>query len=278
MLNIHLLARCIGIRYACTVCKSPTSLWPNPLPYLTILSQSWTAMSSLDKYYVERLIKPVRLLFRDRHAYRVYQCSTKEELINCITSECDVDDSTLVISICQRNSWKPLGITEDMLEFIFSHYQIDSTVFGDIPSSFYQRGIAVEEGFCVPFTKATYNSCTEAGYTIRYPEFKKNEEDGEWVIRQTGVYHRFDTSTRRSIYILLNPTTDSKAQLKAQDCMAAFTTSTSDVSSNWLHRVVLSVYLPAWRQYIVAYERGFLNIVSAQSTTPLSAPMPTPDT
>lgn len=165
-----------------------------------------------------------------------------------------------------------------MLDLIFSHCQIDSNLFGDVPSSFYGRSGAVEEVFCVPFTLSFHGTCTgklacdadtcsllnqmmskEVAYTIRYPEFK--EQNGQWVIRQTGIYHRFDNSTGKSLYLLFNPTPNSTAHTNAIGFMASCAGSSTYASPVWLHQLVTSTYLPTWRQYIAAQERDFLRIV-----------------
>jgi hypothetical protein len=217
-------------------------------------------MSPWTECCVAKVVEPVRLLFRGPLGHQVHECFTVEELESCLTDTCNVDNSDLVISVCQKNSWRSLQISPHMLELIFSHYNIDQNAFGDIPCSFYERSIALEEGFCIPCTQSIKDTVTEVAYTTRYPEFK--EQGNEWVTRQTGIYHRFDASTGRSVYLLFSPTTNSKAHLEANEFLQACDAFETKPSPMWLHQIVASAYLPAWRQYLATQERDFLQIVS----------------
>ena len=103
---------------------------------------------------------------------------------------------------------------------------------------------------------------TEISYTIRYPQFK--ESQNKWAIRQSAVYHCYNTHTGQSVFILFSPMPNSLAERKARQ----YLDGGHAVMNNpfWLHEVVFSSYFPAWRQYIANLERQFLPIVCIHHT------------
>jgi hypothetical protein len=99
---------------------------------------------------------------------------------------------------------------------------------------------------------------------VKYPEYKESEE--KWVIRQTGVYQRYNTDTHKGLFILLSPTPSSKAHHKAEEWLRNYRQD-AEPEPFWLHNIVASTYFPAWRQYIVALELEFLPIVNSTFST-----------
>ncbi|EXF74621.1 hypothetical protein CFIO01_13436 [Colletotrichum fioriniae PJ7] len=180
------------------------------------------------------------------------------------------------ISICQRNSWRPLQITASMFELIMEKLSLNNSL-RDIVSCFYTRNMNVEEVFCMPYTERRKGSVVEASYTIRYPEYKPDEDT--WVIRQTGVYHRCDAASRQSLFIMVNPTPNSQASSRAIERLS--TSRSFGVGSEtetddpvWLHQLVFETYLPAWRFYIASMERQFLPLPPHKTSQPRE---PVPD-
>lgn len=58
-------------------------------------------------------------------------------------------------SICQKTSWAPLQISQQMLEAIVEQHDIDSS-FWQLPLSYfdhYKEGLDLEQAFCVPYTE-----------------------------------------------------------------------------------------------------------------------------
>uniref|UniRef100_A0A9P7QVZ0 CorA-like transporter domain-containing protein n=2 Tax=Colletotrichum scovillei TaxID=1209932 RepID=A0A9P7QVZ0_9PEZI len=162
------------------------------------------------------------------------------------------------ISICQRNSWRPLQITLPMFELIMEKLSLNNSL-RDIVSCFYTRNMNVEEVFCMPYTERRKGSVAEASYTIRYPEYKSEEDT--WVIRQTGVYHRCDAASRQSLFIMINPTPNSQASSRAMEWLSSSVAADPETETDdpvWLHKLVFETYLPAWRFYIASMERQFL--------------------
>lgn len=100
---------------------------------------------------------------------------------------------------------------------------------------------------------------TEISYTVRYPVFKTSEN--RWVLRQSGIYNRVNTETAQSLYVLVNPEANSKVHTQAQEFLRNYD-GDGPVDPFWLHKMLLSTYMPSWRQYIAWLERKLLPTVN----------------
>ncbi|KAJ6095507.1 Mg2+ transporter protein CorA-like/Zinc transport protein ZntB [Penicillium sp. IBT 16267x] len=159
-----------------------------------------------------------------------------------------------------------------MLDEIVNQHNINSA-FWQLPLSFFDRSqysLDLEQVFCVPYTESRTGSCIEISYTIRYPEYKAKVK--EWTIRQTGLYHRYDSATSQSTFILFNPTPRSKAFLKADELLR---NADSEVKTDpfWLHSLLFSTYLPAWRERILELERQFLPLANTTYAAFIDEPL-----
>ena len=92
------------------------------------------------------------------------------------------------------------------------------------------------------------------------------------MIRQSGVYHRFNAETHQSLFILLGPIPNSKGHQKAEEWLRSYH-GDSEREPFWLHNILASVYFPAWRQYIAALEREFLPIGNSTFSTYIEEPL-----
>lgn len=183
-----------------------------------------------------------------------------------------------------------------MLDLIVSKHGFGAS-FWDLPSCFYRRHRELEEIFCVPYNQCHNgpyigNHCptlparvfipdhhiyprvasnisspgvdhvqlircmVEIAYTIRYPEFKI--KDSKWVMRQTGIYHQYDTRTAQSIYALFSPEANSKVHQIAESSILHHM---KEKGPFWLHSVLFSTHNGSWRHYIAAQENKALPIV-----------------
>ncbi|CAI7592653.1 unnamed protein product [Penicillium crustosum] len=141
-----------------------------------------------------------------------------------------------------------------MLELLVAGHGIGPSFWG-VPSCFYRRTDDFEVVFCLPFTESCSGSVIEISYTLRYPEYKP--QGNTWVIRQTGIYHRYDKATSQSLFVLFNPTSQSKVHLDAENLLRNLCL---EVESDpfWLHRLLFATYFPTWRKYIAVQEHRFL--------------------
>ncbi|EED20719.1 conserved hypothetical protein [Talaromyces stipitatus ATCC 10500] len=154
-----------------------------------------------------------------------------------------------------------------MLQTLISEHGLDDHAarsVWELTSVFYTRNLKTEMVFCVPFTEYRDDDVIDIAYTIRYPEWKPMDE--EWTIRQTGVYHRLNTRTKQSLYIIFNPTPGSKLH-------KSLVLSPNDYSGEsrrslvWVHQKLFATYMPAWRYYIASLERRFLPIANTAAAT-----------
>lgn len=160
--------------------------------------------------------------------------------------------------ICQTNSYQPLQITEPMMRLISETYHISPEI-SRLQSCFYLRNKDFEETTCVPLTEIRNQRKHEFFYSLRYPEYKEDYET--WVIRQTGYYHLIDAETSSNLFIVFEPTADSKLQ---QDVQAQLQDRPSQVCEEplWLHRMFYRTYFSDWRGYILSIETRLLPLVS----------------
>ncbi|KAJ5512548.1 Mg2+ transporter protein CorA-like/Zinc transport protein ZntB [Penicillium fimorum] len=156
-----------------------------------------------------------------------------------------------------------------MLDLLVTGHGIGPS-FWAVPSCFYRRSDDLEGVYCLPFTETFSGSITEISYTLRYPEYKPQEK--KWVIRQSGIYHRYDKTSSQSLFVLFSPTPQSKAHLQAENLLRDLD---PEVESDpfWLHRVLFSEYFPAWREYIAVHERRFLPLAGSTIATFITGPL-----
>ncbi|KAJ5765989.1 uncharacterized protein N7511_003605 [Penicillium nucicola] len=142
-------------------------------------------------------------------------------------------------------------------------------------SCFYSRthrNADIDAVLCIPFTEASSGSITEILYTIKYPEYKENGD--KWVIRQTGVYQRYDSATSQSLCVLLSPTPQSKLQCEAMQWLSMSSNKAKvDVDPFWLHQLLFTAYFPAWRIYIMTMENKFLPVAKEALVTVIEEPL-----
>ncbi|KAL2867547.1 uncharacterized protein BJX67DRAFT_79635 [Aspergillus lucknowensis] len=227
------------------------------------------------EFFVNRVAHPLQLIESKPNG----QCN-QHEFKTFEALKAHFDDATKreytcrYISICQRNSHRPLEVTKSMLDLIVEEHRL-SDAFWDLTSCFYDRHEGVEEAFCLPCTESHDGETTEISYTIRYPEYKTDRERPErnsWVIRQSGIFHRFNTATSQSLFILLSPCPDSTAHKKAAEWLERH--KKLDVSDRfWLHDILLSIYLPPCRQYVASLEERFLSIANRTFATYIEEPL-----
>ena len=105
---------------------------------------------------------------------------------------------------------------------------------------------------------------------MKYPENNGRTDGADpWSIRQTGVYQSFDTATKTSIWILLNPREKTAAENRIKGLL-----NTQDGFSDprgqppLLGLIVLSMYLNNWRTYMAYYEKEELRMVSSITRFP----------
>ncbi|KAJ5685591.1 hypothetical protein N7455_010722 [Penicillium solitum] len=219
-------------------------------------------MTSFDNYCLDDPVEPVQVFevgqdttsFPTRASYQRSDLRTVEDTSSFLKNNQNSPYKCRLVSICQRTSRRQLQITKPMLDLLVAEHGIGPSFWG-VPSCFYRRTDDFEVVFCLPFTESCSSSVIEISYTLRYPEYKP--QGNTWVIRQTGIYHRYDKTTSQNLFVLFNPTPQSKVHSDAEDLLC---NSWSEVESDpfWLHRVLFATYFPTWRKYIAVQEHRFL--------------------
>ncbi|KAL9616721.1 MAG: hypothetical protein Q9160_008442 [Pyrenula sp. 1 TL-2023] len=140
-----------------------------------------------------------------------------------------------------------------------------------------------EQAYCVPWTLTR----SELFYTIRYAEPTPDRPAQPWVIRQTGIYHRFNLHPRsttpaphplkqtqtqthphpqkqpsQSLFILLSPHPNSLAQARILEHLNMNSGTRIREDPLGMHRVVLEGYLAGWRGYLATYEGRVLGVAN----------------
>ncbi|KAI2781624.1 hypothetical protein F4815DRAFT_69492 [Daldinia loculata] len=233
-------------------------------------------MSHISKCFVDQVVAPIRLIevlpqnqCDEEQATR--QISTAQEIEDYLNQSKPSNHSHRHLSICQRTSWSSLQITRGLLELFVSKHGISDS-FWDLPSCFYYRNDDVEINSCLPVTVNRIGSSIEVYYTIRYPELKPN--GGNWAIRQSGLYYRFDASTNQTVSVLFNPTPNSAAHQKIEDFLLGTNCGSRNFPIPWfIHEILFSVYFPAWREYLAFLERKLLPETSTTFATFIDEPL-----
>lgn len=101
-------------------------------------------------------------------------------------------------------------------------------------------------------------------FVLKYPE-NNGRTDGvdPWSNRQTGVYQSFDSRTKTSLWILLNPTSQSVADIRIKDLLSAGDDGFLHIQEKrpLVGLITLSTYILNWRAYMAFYEKEELRMV-----------------
>lgn len=97
----------------------------------------------------------------------------------------------------------------------------------------------------------------EISYTMKYPEYK--EKDKKWVIRQSGIFQRYDTESDNNLLVLFSPNPDSKVHRAAESYLCDNIVQDEPL---WLHKLLFEAHAHSWRGYIAMEESKLLPMVS----------------
>ncbi|KAJ5160877.1 uncharacterized protein N7482_007881 [Penicillium canariense] len=168
-----------------------------------------------------------------------------------------------VISVSQKNSWRPLNVTRQIFQEIIDITGASSEVL-EYPLAFCRKRVGVEEAFSsAPMFKSNDHSI-EIAYLMKYAFCKSLEDNLDpWVIRQTAVYQKYDTETNQSTWIFLNPTPDCVFQKRLATLLQIPRQVLAFKRQPLLiHNVLSGTFFPLWRDYLAYYERKVLTIAN----------------
>ncbi|BCS28536.1 uncharacterized protein APUU_70106A [Aspergillus puulaauensis] len=190
--------------------------------------------------------------------------SSLAELRGCRSLHIPRENGLRILSVNQPNSWRPLNVTGDMFREIVDIAGASSDLL-ELPLSFFQKSMAVEEGFSSsPVIRHNADSI-EIIYIMKYAFEKRVQEKGmdPWVLRQTGVYQKYELATKNSTWVLLHPT----ANCHFQSRLESFVQSPSQRSCLHrnpllIHNILFGSFMSAWRDYIKHLEGRMLPIAN----------------
>ncbi|KAL4876502.1 hypothetical protein BJY04DRAFT_210541 [Aspergillus karnatakaensis] len=184
-------------------------------------------------------------------------------------------NSLRILSVNQTNSWKRLNVTRDMFEEIADIAGASSDLL-ELPLSFFLKQIEVEEGFsAAPILRHNGNSI-ETIYTMKYAFEKPLEEKGKdpWVLRQTGVYHKYEFATKNSTWVFMHAKHNCEFQKRLLDFIKC-TEQRGSLYQNPLliHSILFGTFFGAWRDYVKELERRVLPIANSAVAAEFDEPL-----
>ncbi|KAL3494903.1 hypothetical protein BJX62DRAFT_222935 [Aspergillus germanicus] len=152
-----------------------------------------------------------------------------------------------IVSIGCQNSLRPLGITEEGMRKLMSHYDIDASFF-DLVVSFGDKPRSSDAGYGAMSVKQRDDGSYDMQYLFTYAENDSTRGRGtpSWRIRQVCVFHRYNPSGAGNLWLILHACPSSKLQRQIEQMVSACPNA---LLAEWssMHLLVFSTYLGGWR-------------------------------
>ncbi|KAE8382719.1 hypothetical protein BDV26DRAFT_288279 [Aspergillus bertholletiae] len=172
-----------------------------------------------------------------------------------------------ILSINQDNSWRPLNISRAMFEEV-GRLTYSSHVLQNLSLSFHDKFMATEAAFSSAPAFIWNEQSIEVSYIFKYAFQKTNvDKPDSWTVRQTGVYQKYDTVTKHSTWIFLNPTKDCLFQQRLMDMLMS-PPQCSQLTAHPLliHNLLFATFFPNWREYLGVHEAKVLTVSNTTMT------------
>ncbi|KAK6512285.1 hypothetical protein TWF481_001175 [Arthrobotrys musiformis] len=185
----------------------------------------------------------------------------------------DTPAQTISYFIEPQYSWGRLQISEEVARRLFSSLPVHQQ-FISIVSAFGEKISPVEQSYLTYFDRIqilnpfrTFRSTDSAiftqtcgydlGYLYKYVDLHGRELPKDpFVIRQTGVYHKYDPQAKRSVWIFIQPSESLKERLDA--LFSRYKDNPVDLALQIeIHFLVLTHAAKNWRPYIKYLEDKF---------------------
>lgn len=145
------------------------------------------------------------------------------------------------------------GYKDSPVDEIFSAYRFST--FTDRPHLAAPSNVTTGNNPLTSPSSPADSFFSECCYMLKYVDlhYRTTESDRPWSVRQLGVYQKFDFSTKRNIYILLQP---SDRVIEVIKETLDFNASGGDLKygfcNDWtqLHLLCLGAIREHWREYI----------------------------
>ena len=104
-------------------------------------------------------------------------------------------------------------------------------------------------------------------YAMRYAEHEGHTDYEPWSVRQCALYHSYNKQDNQSIYILISPVPQSKAEMSILESMKTLEGHPGGYHDPlWINQVLWDCYLEGWKPYLTFYEDKLQALVSEDVT------------
>ena len=89
---------------------------------------------------------------------------------------------------------------------------------------------------------------SECAYALRYVDLNRRDDSKPWSIRQTVIYHKYQSGNKSSTWVMVSPSE------KTEVCLDGYIQKCGDMTllnPFEIHLLVLDTLLANWRPYIV---------------------------
>jgi hypothetical protein len=117
--------------------------------------------------------------------------------------------------------------------------------------------------------KASHTACTDTGQSMDIsfgmPSAQTNDPKlgyRQWRIRQSALYHRYDTGKKSSVYMLVSPHKNSVGETACvRRVLNMEHLRPSHLTHFVLHEALTRSYVANWRKYMRTFEAMLLDLV-----------------
>ena len=101
----------------------------------------------------------------------------------------------------------------------------------------------------------------EYAYMMKYAEHTGRIDYEPWTMRHCALYHSYDIKERRSIYILITPVAQSKAEVNLVEWLQGKGKVESQLVPFRINEILWACYMDNWKPYINFYEDQLQELV-----------------
>ena len=112
-----------------------------------------------------------------------------------------------------------------------------------------------------PYMHGTLLTELEYAYMMKYAEHTGRTDYEPWTMRQCALYHSYDIKEGRSIYILITPVAQSKAETDLVHWLQGKGKVESQLVPFRINEILWACYMDNWKPYINFYEDQLQELV-----------------
>ncbi|MCJ1271177.1 hypothetical protein MMC22_011076 [Lobaria immixta] len=212
----------------------------------------------------------------DRRGSRVI-IEQSSKFTTSVNGALDEDIATRIFYIYQSYTWSPFQISQELFNNLISHLNVSPSLL-DIIQLFGEKPGPVEESFTSYFDNLTLSPekgpqvdrrCSyEIGYTVKYVErHGRTFPTDPFSIRETGIYHKWDSSTVEHNWIIFQASKTTKAGVER------LCAQLPELRHFQVHAAILLAASEQWRYYTNYLEKGFSKLIDRSFFTTVNGPI-----